>query len=177
MNGPEPDYRDVPPAEASKLLNAGGVVLVCTAGLDGRYDVAPVAWNCPLDYERVSRLLVVLDPGHATFSNLEASREFALALPTWMQKDLVNAAGSVSARDVDKYRAFAIASSRGKAVDAFIPDGVAGALECRVIDISRIGSVAVVSGEVLRAFAVPDAWKMRLHHAEGDIFFRPGERI
>lgn len=169
--------RDIPAPEAYELLNTGGVVLVCTKGADGRYDLAPVAWCCPLDYEPTSRAMIVLDPGHLTTGNLEASGRFILALPTFAQKSLVERTGSVSGREGDKYEKFGIRAVRGDAVDALIPEGVAGYLECSVIEFRRVGSVAVVSAEVLKAAAVPDAWKRRLHHAGGEIFYRPGPRV
>ena len=86
------DYRSVPPKEAFSLLNCGGIVLVCTRSEAGRYDLAPIAWSCPLDYEPTSRVLFVCDPAHATHENLLAKREFALDLPAFDQRDLVNAA-------------------------------------------------------------------------------------
>ena len=120
------EYKPIAPGDAYTLLNCGGVILVCTVSPDKRYNLAPVAWNCPLDYEPVSRVLFVIDPHHETFKNLEASREFALALPSYHQKVLVEKTGSVSGERVDKYQAFAIASHPAVDVDALIPDGVAG---------------------------------------------------
>ena len=50
-------YLEIGLKAAYQLQNAGGLVLICTKGQEGRYDLAPVAWCCPLDYDRVSRLL------------------------------------------------------------------------------------------------------------------------
>jgi flavin reductase (DIM6/NTAB) family NADH-FMN oxidoreductase RutF len=171
------DYSDIPPAEAYRLLNTGGLVLVCTRGSDGRYDLAPVAWNCPLDYDPVSRVLVVMDPGHRTVANIEAMKEFALALPTWKQRDLVERAGSASGREVDKYREFGIRAAPAATVDALVPEGVAAKLECRLFEIHRIGSVALIAGEVIAAAAAAEAWKLRLHMTSGESFYRPGELV
>jgi flavin reductase (DIM6/NTAB) family NADH-FMN oxidoreductase RutF len=171
------DYSDIPPAEAYRLLNTGGLALVCTRSADGRYDLAPVAWNCPLDYDPVSRVLVVMDPGHRTVANIEAAKEFALALPTWMQRDLVERAGSVSGREVDKYREFGIRAALAGSVDALVPEDVAARVECRLLEIHRIGSVALIAGEVVAARAVADAWKLRLHMTSGEGFYRPGGRV
>lgn len=167
------DYRDVPLKNAYELLNTGGIVLVCTRGADGRYDLAPIAWSCPLDYEPTSRVLIVMDPGHRTVVNLEASRSFALALPTFRQQELVEKTGSVSGKDTDKYAEFDIDAAPGAELDVRIPAAVAGHLECRVIETRRIGSVAVIAGEVVYARAVSDAWKLRLHYAGGDRYYRP----
>ncbi|HOT61531.1 MAG TPA: flavin reductase family protein [Treponemataceae bacterium] len=171
------EYEIIPPAEAYRLLNGGGIVWVCTRSREGRYDLTPVAWNCPLDYEPSSRVIVVLDPGHAAAVNLRASGEFALALPDLTQKELVIKTGSVSGRDADKYARFSIEASRADRVDALVPAGVAGVLECRLLEAREIGSVVVVAGEVIAARAVKDSWKRILHHAGGETFYASGEEV
>lgn len=172
-----PQYNPVALEKAYYLLNGGGLLWICTKSREGRYDLAPIAWTCPLDYEPVTRLLFVCDPGHATFENLEQQKEFIAALPTYLQKDLVLKTGNVSGRSVDKFERWNIPYSKGTVVDARVPTGVAGWLECKVIEIYRPGSAAIVCGEALAAFAVPDAWKQVLHHVEGKQFYRPGDPV
>lgn len=172
------DYRELDPAKAYELTNGGGVALVCSAGrAGGDYDLAPVAWHCPLDYEPVSRFLIVLDPAHRSAENIRSRGEFVLAMPTWEQKDLVLKAGSVSGREKDKYRAFSIASFPARAVDALVPEGVAGWAECRLLEARPLGSVVMIAGELLRAAAVAEPWRLVLHHAGGSLFFRSGETL
>ncbi len=164
-------------SEAYELLNPGGLVLVCTKSEDGRYDLAPVAWNCPLDYEPVSRVLFVCDPGHRSYEDLVEAGEFVLALPSVAQRVLVEKTGSVSGRDVDKYAEFGIAAERAREVDALVPAGVAGWLECRLLRVIVEGSSAVVMGEVLRAAAAPEAWKLRLHYVREGLWYAPGAAL
>ncbi len=171
------DYRIVPPKEAFSLLNCGGVVLVCTKSRAGRFDLAPVAWASPLDYEPTSRVLFVCDPAHATHENILAGREFALALPGFAQRELVSGAGSSSGRDLDKYAALGIRSFAAERVDALIPEGVAGWLECRLIRTVAEGSVSIVMGEVLAAKAVDEAWKLRLHYVSDSVSYAPGPAL
>lgn len=148
---------------------------MCTRGPDGRYDLAPVAWCCPLDYAPASRLIVVMDTGHRTFTDLSDSGEFVVALPTKAQFYLARKTGSVSGNDVDKYEKFGIDAFPAREVDALVPQGVAGWLECRLMRIVVEGTSGVVMGEVLRASARPDAWKERVHYVREDLAFAPGE--
>ena len=168
------DYAEVPLAEAYELLNTGGIVLVCTKSSDGRYDLAPIAWNCPLDYSPVSKLILVCDTGHRSFDDLQKSGEFAVALPTVAQRELVGKAGSVSGRDIDKYSSLKIDYFNSSRIDARIPAGVSGWLECRLMRVVVEGTSAIVMGEVLFASARPDAWKERLHYVRGGLWFSPG---
>ena len=89
-------YNEVPIGRAYSLQNAGGLVFVCTKGADGRYDLAPVAWCCPLDYDPVSMFIAVLDTSHKTWADILAGGVFALAFPGADQKELVERCGSVS---------------------------------------------------------------------------------
>jgi flavin reductase (DIM6/NTAB) family NADH-FMN oxidoreductase RutF len=169
------NFDEVPLSQAYELLAGGCLIWVCTRSAAGRYDLAPIAWNCPLDYEPSSRLLFVCDRKHATLENLRASGSFAIALPTSDQMDLVEKTGSVSGRERDKYLDFAIAAQAAKEVDALVPEGVAAWLECRLLRTVEEGSVAVVMGEVLRARARSEAWKLRLHYVSEGLRYRPGK--
>ena len=171
------EYREVPVASAYSLLTPGGMVLLCTASADGRYDVAPVAWNCPLDLEPVSKVLLVCDTGHRSYEDAADSGEFAVALPTPGQRAMMEKAGSVSGRDVDKYAEFGIASFPARLIDARIPEGVAGWIECRLIRIVIEGTSAILMGEVLEARAVADAWKRRVHYASDGLWYAPGPAL
>lgn len=170
-------YAEVGPEKAYALLNCGGVILVCTKSRAGRYDLAPLAWSCPLDYEPVSRVLFVCDPSHATHENLLASGAFAVALPTPAQIGLVRKTGSVSGRDRDKYAEFSIAAFRAKKMDVLVPEGAAAWLECRLVRTVAEGSVSVVFGEVVHAEAVAGAWRERLHYVSEKLFYAPGPAL
>ncbi len=170
-------YIEVALGEAYTLVNPGGLIWVCTRSRDGRHDLAPIAWNCPLDYDPVSRLLFVCDPAHATYENLVAARSFTVALPSPSQADLVEKTGSVSGRDHNKYEEFSIEAFSAKTQDALVPAGVSAWLECRLLRVVEEGTVAVVMGEVVHAEATRDSWMERLHYVAEGLMYRPGPRL
>ena len=170
-------YSTVPLDKAYTLLNCGGLILVCSKAAGGRYDLAPLAWSCPLDFEPSSRLLFVCDPGHATYENVAASGAFAVALPSPAQLDLVMKTGSVSGKTVDKFQEFKIEADRARKVDVLVPRGVGAWLECRLLRTVTEGSVALVFGEVLHAEARDEAWKERLHYVSEKTFYAPGPEL
>jgi flavin reductase (DIM6/NTAB) family NADH-FMN oxidoreductase RutF len=171
------DYLEVPVEEAYSLLNCGGMIIVCTRSQEGRYDLAPIAWSCPLDYEPVSRILFVCDTGHATWDNLRASREFAVALPSYEQRELIERSGAVSGRGLDKYESLGLSSFPAAKVDTRIPDGVAAWLECSLIRTIEEGTSSIVLGEVVAARALPEAWKKRLHYLSEGLAYAPGAAL
>jgi flavin reductase (DIM6/NTAB) family NADH-FMN oxidoreductase RutF len=171
------DYRVIAPKEAYSLLNCGGLVLICTRSASGRYDLAPIAWSCPLDYEPSSRLLFVCDPAHATHENIAAKREFAVALPSFAQRGLAWKAGSSSGRSLDKYESLGIDAFDALEVDARLPRGIAGWLECKLLKTVVEGSVSIVMGEVVVARAIEEAWKERLHFVSEGLSYAPGPAL
>jgi flavin reductase (DIM6/NTAB) family NADH-FMN oxidoreductase RutF len=166
------DYLEIIPENAYELMNTGGIIWVCTKGPDGRYNITPIAWSCPLEFEPVSQVLFVCSRTHTCFINLSKKKEYVIALPSFTQKDLVEKTGSISGANTEKYLKFSIDSFPARKVDALIPTGVAGWLECRLIQTIAEGAVSIVLGEVITAFAKPDGWKERLHHASGG-YYRP----
>jgi flavin reductase (DIM6/NTAB) family NADH-FMN oxidoreductase RutF len=170
-------YKEYALDEAYALQNAGGLVLVCTRGQEGEYDLAPVAWCCPLDYEPVSRFLCVLDTSHKTFKDIETSRVFGIALPGTAQRELVMRCGGVSGFKVDKYKEFGIKSMPGRRIDVKIPAGVVGWIECSLSKIVVEGTSGIVMGDVLHAEAIEDAWKSRIHYVSEGLLFTPGARL
>jgi flavin reductase (DIM6/NTAB) family NADH-FMN oxidoreductase RutF len=171
------DYLDVPAKEAYTLFNPGGLILLCTRSPTGSYDLAPIAWNCPLDYDPVSRLLLVCDTGHASYDNLKARSAFILAVPGAAQRSIAERSGSVSGRDGDKYLALGIRAFPGTTVDAMIPEGVSAWAECRLLRIAEEGTSAIVIGEVISAKATGDFWKDRLHYVKEGIWYAPGPSV
>jgi flavin reductase (DIM6/NTAB) family NADH-FMN oxidoreductase RutF/transglutaminase-like putative cysteine protease len=170
------DYLDVPAKEAYSLFNPGGLVLLCTKSAEGIYDAAPIAWNCPLDYDPVTRLLLVCDTGHASYENLKSRCAFVLAVPGAAQRGIAERMGSSSGRDGDKYAALALRSFPGTAVDAMIPEGVSAWAECRLLRVVEEGTSAIVMGEVMAAKAIRESWKDRLHFVKEGIWYAPGRR-
>jgi flavin reductase (DIM6/NTAB) family NADH-FMN oxidoreductase RutF len=171
------DYREYSAAEAYKLQNAGGLVFICTRGGDGRYDLAPIAWSCPIEYEPASRFVCVLDTGHWTYLDLAASGQFAMAFPRPAQRDLVLKCGSVSGAGVDKYEAFSIPYFKAKQIDARLPEGISGWIECKVSRVIVEGTSALVLGDALCAAAIEDFWKERIHSVDEGTSFAPGAKV
>jgi len=171
------EYFDVPSGEAYTLFNPGGLVLVCTKSAEGRYDAIPVAWSCPLDYGERTKLIAVLDVGHASYENIKATSSFIVAVPDIRQRSLAERLGSVSGRQIDKFADFGIASFTGISVDARIPEGVRAWAECRLVRAELEGTSAIVIGEVVAAKAVSLFWKDRLHYVKTGIWYSPGNYV
>lgn len=175
-------YQEFPANQAYSLQNPGGLILLCTRGsIPGssaiRYDVAPLAWCTPYEYEPVSKILLVCDTSHKTYFDIQETREFVIALPTYDMLRLIERTGSVSGFEVDKFQSLEIPRFNASSMDIVIPEGVAAWLECTLERIVTEGTSGIVFGAVKKAFAVPESWKLRVHYLEESIMYKPGDRI
>lgn len=87
----------VPVDIAYRLFNLGATALVGAAA-EGRCDIMPATWNCPLDYGP-SKVTLVLDKCHYTRELVEKSGYFALMLPGKAVAKQVMQLGTVSKHD------------------------------------------------------------------------------
>jgi len=180
------DYTKVGVNAAYRLIGCGPLVLVSTRLSTGRYDIAPVAWNCPLNDEP-TRVVIVVDKNHQTAANIRRAKQFIVCVPHASQKKLVMDAGSVSGRTLDKFAHFRIAAFSGKKVDALVPCGCVGFIECSLMKTVRTEFADLYIGECVAAAARKDAFRTRLlsekrpgktlHHLGGDLFATPADRI
>ncbi|MCX7775258.1 MAG: flavin reductase [Spirochaetaceae bacterium] len=167
-------YKEMPSSEAYTLQNAGGVLLLCTHGVPGQtpfYDLAPIAWSCPFDYEPVSRMLAVCDTSHQTYRDVLATGEAVLALASADMQTLCEATGSVSGALVDKYAKFNIPAFRADSMDILIPEGVPGWMECRLVQTLVRGISGILFLDVIKAFAIEEFWKHRLHFVRQGVWY------
>lgn len=177
-------YGNVPIDTAYRLINHGPTLLISSRSTRGAFDLAPIAWSCPVGMEPC-RILLAIDPGHQTFRNIRATREFIACVPGKDQAEWVRQTGSVSGADADKFEKFKIPSFLGKKVRARIPQGSLAYLECRWQRAIRLEEVSLVVGRCVHAAALAGAFKGRLrtetpaaktlHHLGGNVFTLPGD--
>lgn len=175
----------VPLSKACRLLNHGPTVLVSSAH-GGRRNVMAAAWSMPLDFDP-PKVAVVIDKATFTRELIEASGEFVLAVPTEALAAQTLAVGSSSGRDGDKFEALGLDVYPASQVEAPLPAGCIGWLECRIIDEPHIQrTYDLFLAEVAAAWADPAVfsdgrWHFQadaqrsIHYIAGGSFFVTGE--
>lgn len=159
-----------PLANAYRLLNPGGVVIVSVASGE-RDNLFTVTWNMPA---RKQPGLVVLasGKGHFSYPFIERTGEFGVNVPDVSLVDAVYGCGTTSGRSVqDKFERFGL--TRQLAAEIHVPlvaEAVAN-LECRVTEIVDLDRSALVVGEVVAAVASAE------HFVDGQWTFDRGLRL
>ncbi|MDC0977630.1 flavin reductase family protein [bacterium] len=180
------DYMEVELGQAYRLINPGPLVLVSTVSKAGQYNIAPIAWSCPVEKDPAN-ILVAIGKSHQTFKNIQETKKIIVCIPHASQLEIVKNTGKVSGEDIDKFEKFGIENITGKKSDCKIPTGVIGYIECNVINIVDTEDVGLVIGEAVYAAADSNAFTDRLlsetkagktlHHLGSNKFYIPTDEI
>jgi flavin reductase (DIM6/NTAB) family NADH-FMN oxidoreductase RutF len=181
------NYMKISNDKAYKLLNTGAMLLISTVSIEGRFDIAPIAWQCPVDYDRVTKLLFVCDKNHKTFKNISETGQFAISMPHMDQLKLLKDLGSCSGHETDKIQQFNIQVIDTEKINCCVPVNCIAYLECKTSKIIDDGGVAIIFGNVIHAKVDKEAFNKRLlsetesgktiHHLGGKIFITTSDYL
>ena len=133
---PNAHRRAVELAHASRLVNHGPTVLVCTQH-EGRRNVMAAAWSMPVEFTP-PRIAVVIDKSTTTAEMARASGQLALCVPGAAIADLCTTVGQTRGADLhaegtDKFARYGIAHFSGPVLGLPLVEGCSAWMECRVI--------------------------------------------
>ena len=123
-------------AHASRLVNHGPTVLVCTEH-QGQRNVMAAAWSMPVEFTP-PRIAVVIDKSTHTAALARASGRLALCVPGAAMADLCTTVGQTSGAELrqqgtDKFVRYGVAHFTGPVLGLPLVEGCAAWMECRVI--------------------------------------------
>jgi len=180
-------YLNVPTNEAYKLLSSGALILVSTSDIKGNMDIAPIAWQCPVDDEPVTKLLFVTGFKNKAYVNAKEKGKFVICIPHANQMQLVRDLVKCSGFEKNKFEIFDIEYSLSEKCQYPVPNGCMAYIECKLIRAIEEESMAIVIGEVIIAKAIKGCYRDRLisekemaktiHFLGKDRFFQPGDLI
>jgi flavin reductase (DIM6/NTAB) family NADH-FMN oxidoreductase RutF len=176
-------------AHASRLINHGPTVLVCSAQGTQR-NVMAAAWSMPVEFTP-PRVSVVIDKSTFTRELVLASGHFALCIPGRALADFSYTVGSTSGRDHDKFQRHGIEPVPGPVLGLPLVPGCVAWLECkRLPEPHSEQAYDTFFGEVVSAQAdgrvfAQGRWSFRddnrelhtLHHLGGGVFAWPAGAV
>ena len=175
----------IPLDKAYRLLTCGPVTLV-TASYKDRVGIMPVSWAMPVSLKPLL-VAVAVNPRAFTHDLIDKSNEFVLNIPTGDLARAVKQAGSISSRDVDKFKLLGLHPMRGLKLNAPLVEECIGHLECGVIERFVPGDHTIFIGEVqaaqVEAGTFEGVWLVEkeeakvLHHLGGSTYFVPKGRF
>ncbi len=155
-------YKQIPLDKAYKILNTGALILISSTNSENRHNLAVYAWNCPVEFNPVTRFLFVCDKKHQTFANITESGKFVVCIPHASQHKLVMDLGSCSGKTFQKIEKFHIDTFKSKEYQLSIPDGCIAYVECKLKRIIDEENVEIIESEVIHAEVDINAFTDRL---------------
>ncbi|MEN2998193.1 MAG: flavin reductase family protein [Brevinematia bacterium] len=157
----------------NRIFNLGNVQLV-SVEYGGIRNVSTVAWVTPVEKDP-PLVMLSLDKSSFTFELIDKAGEFVLNTPTASMLEIIEKVGSVSGREMDKFKEFSISFSRGKFVNSPILEDCVANVEFIVKSIVPLQIHAMIMGEARRAIVdeeiFSDHWLLEkkdivlVHHA------------
>lgn len=155
--------QDVPLNVAHRLI-AGGPLVLVTVAARGTVDVTTVAWTVPLSLDPL-QVGVCVFPYHFAHELIDEAEEFAINV---IREDILKQAvfcGTVSGREVDKFKQTGLTPVDAKEVEAPLIEECIGHLECGLVNRHTIGDHTLFVGQVLAASADSElfdlAWQVK----------------
>ena len=168
--------KSFPLAKAYRLLEPGPVVLVTTA-YKGRANIMTMSWHTMLEFEPPLVGCVISNRNYS-FSNLEASGECVINIPTVELAKKVVACGNCSGQKVDKFKKFGLTAGAASCVKAPLIDECFANLECKIFDRKLVAKYNFFILEVIKAWMNPaQKHPLTIHHHGKGTFMVDGETI
>jgi flavin reductase (DIM6/NTAB) family NADH-FMN oxidoreductase RutF len=131
-------------------------VVLVSACADGRDSIITLAWAGMV----CSEPMVVeagIRPSRFTFELIMKSREFAVNVPNANMLEAVDACGTTSGRDVDKFAEYGLTKASGTVIKSPLIAECPVALECKLIGTHDLGTHHIFLGEVVAISAAKGA--------------------
>lgn len=180
-------YRIVPNEKAYKLINTGALILVSTCDRRNIYNLTPIAWHSPVDFNGTTRLLIVCDLNHKAFLNITETHKFIVCIPHADHYKIILQIGDCSGNETNKIKKFRIPVFPSEKFQYSVIENSIAYLECENYKIIKEEGIGIVFGEVVYACADEEAFSDRLltekpagktlHHLGGKKFMIPGDII
>ena len=176
-------FKNVPLEKFYRLINHGPCVLI-TSGTKDNPNLAPIAWNMPLNDEP-PMVAVAIAETHYTAELINKTGEIVINVVSEDLLPAIKHCGGVSGRKEDKIKELGLKTLPGNKV--YVPhlEKAAAFLECNVIEKHSYDGVVLFIGKVLYSAAQDDLFddywiteKAKVvHHLGGNYFACLGKRF
>lgn len=173
------------PSQALQLVNHGPTILVTVEG--ERYpNIITLAWCTPVS-ARPPLVAISVAPSRYSHSLILKSGEFVINIPNASLLQVVQRCGTVSGRNVDKFKDNNLTPIPASKVKAPLIAECVGHIECKLYDKFTAGDHTIFIGEVVAGAVNEDLYDGHLitdkeeggtlHHLGGNAYAIAGKRV
>jgi flavin reductase (DIM6/NTAB) family NADH-FMN oxidoreductase RutF len=158
--------KEMPASKAYRLLEAGPIVLVSTAGKD-RPNVMTMGFHMVVQHDP-PLIGCIIGPWDYSYQALRDTGECVIAIPTVDLARKVVDIGNCSGEDVDKFNKFKLTPLPARDVGAPLIAECLANIECRVADTALVGKYSLFILQAVRIWTDPKRKERRTLHHNGD---------
>ncbi|UCG34718.1 MAG: flavin reductase family protein [Candidatus Omnitrophota bacterium] len=152
-----------------RLLEPGPVVMVVTSH-KGKANVMTMSWHTMMEFTPALIGCVVSNRNY-TFKTLKKTKECVIAIPAAKMAKKVVGIGSVSGKNIDKFKKFGLTAKPASVVKAPLIAECFANIECKVVDTALVNKYNFFILKVVKAWIDSTQRKpVSLHH-HGKGFF------
>jgi flavin reductase (DIM6/NTAB) family NADH-FMN oxidoreductase RutF len=164
-----------------RLITPGEVVLV-TSHYKGKNNVLTVAWHTPVAHNP-PMVGIAIKKNRYSHQLIKEEKEFVMNIPDITLLEIVKFCGSVSGREVNKFKEMELTISLSKTINSPRIEECIGWLECKVITSVECGTHTFFIGKIMCSEVRKEMWEENywkedvklIHHLGGKKFITWGE--
>jgi flavin reductase (DIM6/NTAB) family NADH-FMN oxidoreductase RutF len=159
----------------TRLLYPRPVVLITCINSSGKPNIIPVAWTMPTSFNPP---MVAISIALTRYSHklINETREFVINIPTKKLAKNVDYLGSVSGKDIDKFKESNFTALPAKKVKSPLIGECVAHIECELESTLNTGDHTIFVGRVVAAQADKDAFKTEYNLSKVKIILRHGKK-
>ena len=159
--------------KAFTFLEPGPVVLVTTKDGD-KNNIMTISWHMVMDF--TPQIAITTGPWNHSFETLMKTKECVIAIPNVDIAEKVVRIGTVSGKEVDKFKEYGLTPLPAEVVKAPLIKECLACIECKLIDYVEPQGILVLQGQQL--WVDEERQERRTYHAVGDgTFVVDGEKL
>lgn len=155
--------------KAFTFIEPGPVTLITTKN-GSRNNICTISWTMAMDYAEHCHIAVSTGPWNYSFTSMMKTKECCVCIPGADLAETAVGIGTVSGREVSKFRKFHLTAEKAELVKAPLIQECIACLECRVTD--YIGQYGLVILECVQLWVDKKREFEPTLHANGDGTFR-----
>jgi len=137
---------------ANRLINSGAVILVTSSSKEGKDNIITLAWQMPVSHNP-PLCAISISKTHFSHQLIETTKEFVINLPNINLLKEVKFCGSVSGREIDKFKESNLTPIPAKIVKPPLIKECIGHLECENLEMHSAGDHTIFIGKIVFAWA------------------------
>ena len=134
------------------------VVLITCIDSSGKPNIIPMAWTMPTSFDP-PLIAISIALKRYSYKLITETREFVINIPSKKLAKQIDYLGSVSGKDIDKFKKSSLTASPAKIVKPPLINECIGHLECELVLKLETGDHMIFVGKVVAAEALKDIFK------------------